>query len=256
MGSPILSIQDVSVQFGGVIALDQVSISVGEGTVHGLIGPNGAGKSTLINCISRIVRQASGSVQFQGTPIDTVPVHDIAKLGIARTFQTPGLVDELSVLENVMLGVDAGGTISLFRELLCGGLTGRKESEKRRRAWSTLSSLGLTNVAESSVGTLSYGTRKAVDLARALASQPKMLLLDEPTAGLNRSEMDALAFRLRAARTGTGMTMLIITHHIEFLLGVADRVTVLDLGRVIADGDPSLVQTDERVIASYIGASL
>ena len=177
----------------------------------------------------------------------------IDRLGISRTFQNLGLVASLSVLENVMVGVHARHQGGLLDELLLIPRRIRREREARARAWAALELAGLTGIADQPAAGLPYGTRKAVELARACAAAPKLLLLDEPTAGLNRLEMDQLRDTLGTLRRATGVTVLVITHHVEFLLGVADEVTVLDLGRRIAFGEPSLVKTDPKVIEAYIG---
>ena len=253
MNGMLLDVQNLTVRFGGVAALTDVGLAVRTGTAHGLIGPNGAGKTTLLNAITRLVRPTSGSIVFDGHDLGGVAPHDIARLGISRTFQNLGLVASLSVLENVMVGVHARHQGGLLDELLLIPRRIRREREARARAWAALELAGLTGIADQPAAGLPYGTRKAVELARACAAAPKLLLLDEPTAGLNRLEMDQLRDTLGTLRRATGVTVLVITHHVEFLLGVADEVTVLDLGRRIAFGEPSLVKTDPKVIEAYIG---
>jgi branched-chain amino acid transport system ATP-binding protein len=251
--SALLEISGLSVRFGGVAALTDVDLAVDEGSAHGLIGPNGAGKTTLLNCISRLVLPTGGSIRFTGVDLLRTPAHAIARLGIARTFQNFGLIGELSVLENVMAGMHVRHPGTLADELILFHRRNRFEHQIRKRALEALELAGLTDLAERPVGDLPYGTRKAVELARATALDPKLLLLDEPTAGLSVLEMERLRQTLQTVRRRSGVSILVITHHIEFLLGVADSVTVLDLGRRIAAGDPSLVKSDPAVIAAYIG---
>ncbi len=253
MTDHLLEIQGLSVQFGGVRALSEVDLLVRPQSVHGLIGPNGAGKTTLLNCITRLVRPTAGSIRLAGVDLLTAPPHAIAGKGIARTFQNFGLIGELSVLENVMAGMHARHPGGLLEEMLLLGRRNRHEREARTRALASLAFTGLSDVADRLVASLPYGVRKAVELARAIAIEPRLLLLDEPTAGLNEAEMERLRRTLRELQRSTDVTILLITHHVEFLLGIADAVTVLDLGRRIAFGDPSLVKTDPQVVAAYIG---
>lgn len=253
MTDHLLEIQGLSVQFGGVTALSGVDLLVRPQSVHGLIGPNGAGKTTLLNCITRLVRPTAGSIRLAGADLLAAPPHAIAGMGIARTFQNFGLIGELSVLENVMAGMHARHPGGLLEEMLLLGRRNRHEREARTRALESLAFTGLSDVADRLVVSLPYGVRKAVELARAIAIDPRLLLLDEPTAGLNEAEMERLRRTLRELQRSTDVTILLITHHVEFLLGIADAVTVLDLGRRIAFGDPSLVKTDPEVVAAYIG---
>jgi branched-chain amino acid transport system ATP-binding protein len=249
----LLEITDLSIAFGGVQALSDVALAVREGSVHGLIGPNGAGKSTLLNCISRITRPNTGSIRFFGTELLGVAPHAIAGLGIARTFQNFGLIGELSVLDNVMAGMHARHPGRLIDELVLIPRRNRFERETRERALAALEFAGLSDLADRQVAQLSYGTRKAVELARASALDPRLLLLDEPTAGLNAREMELLRESLVALRTRTKIAMLVVSHHLDFLMGIIDSLTVLDLGRCIASGDPALIKSDPAVVAAYFG---
>jgi branched-chain amino acid transport system ATP-binding protein len=253
MSDHLLEVRDLSVRFGGVAALTDVELLVRQGSVHGLIGPNGAGKTTLLNCITRLVQPTAGSIRLDGADLLALAPHAIAGMGIARTFQNFGLIGELSVLDNVMAGMHARHPGGLLDEMLLIGRRNRRESDVRARALASLAFAGLSDVGDRLVAGLPYGTRKAVELARAAAIDPKLLLLDEPTAGLNEMEMERLRQTLLELKRTTDVTILVITHHVEFLLGVADAVTVLDLGRRIAFGDPSLVKTDPAVVAAYIG---
>jgi branched-chain amino acid transport system ATP-binding protein len=253
MSGALLRIADLTVRFGGVVALADVAVSVAHRSVHGLIGPNGAGKTTLLNCISRLVRPNAGSMEFNGVDLLRMPAHRIAGLGITRTFQNFGLVGELTVLENVMAGLHAHHGASLMDELMLIRRRNRFEAKAREASLRALELTGLSQVALHKAADLSYGMRKSVELARAVVSGPQLLLLDEPTAGLNEPEMDRLRDILQALRRQSNLSILVISHHLEFLLNVVDSVTVLDLGRRIAHGEPALVKTDPKVVAAYVG---
>ncbi|WP_326535692.1 ABC transporter ATP-binding protein [Pseudorhodoferax sp.] len=252
-GEVLLDIAGLSVRFGGVQALADVDLQVRQGAIHGLIGPNGAGKTTLLNCISRLVEPQAGSMRFAGTDLLRCRPWQIAGAGIARTFQNFGLVGELSVLDNVMAGMHAVHPASLLDELVRPGRRRRAEDSVRTRALEALGLMDLLPLADRPVGALPYGLRKNVELARAIATQPRLVLLDEPTAGLSHHDMQALHATLSAWRRRGEFTVLVITHHIEFLLAIADEVTVLDLGRTIARGVPSLVRSDPAVVRAYVG---
>lgn len=253
MTEPLLAASGLSVSFGGVAALSDIELKVDTGSIHGLIGPNGAGKTTLLNCISRLVSPRAGTLRFAGADLLALAPWQIAGAGIARTFQNFGLVPELSVLDNVMAGMHAVHPGTLLDELVRVRRRNLNEAAMRQRALETLTVLGLEPVAERPVASLAYGIRKSVELARAAACHPRLLLLDEPTAGLSRADMDALRHTLMSLRSRSDMTILVITHHIEFLLAIADAITVLDLGRTIAQGHPSLVRSDPAVIRAYVG---
>ena len=249
----LLEIDAISVQFGGIAALSGVSLSVRAGTLHGLIGPNGAGKTTLINCISRLVDPQSGQMKFAGHDLLTYKPHSVARLGISRTFQNFGLIEQLSVLDNVLAGMHCVLPGTIVDDIFLASKSNAQERYARVRARDALEMLGLSQFENRTVSTLPYGTRKSVELARAIAVDPKLVLLDEPTAGLNQLEMNALRQILMALRDVHALTILVISHHLEFLLGLVDEITVLDLGRRIANGDPALVKSDAAVIAAYIG---
>jgi branched-chain amino acid transport system ATP-binding protein len=249
----LLDISGLSVRFGGVHALRDVAMQVEEGSIHGLIGPNGAGKTTLLNCIGRVIEPVGGSINFGDADLLSRRAHDLASLGVVRTFQNLALIESATSLDNVRVGLLRAGGMLHLHDFLPTGARARKEREDTAAALESLSRLGLQEYAASVVATLPYGIRKSTEIARALCARPRMLLLDEPTAGLNAREMDDLAAVIRKLRSEMGITVLLITHHIEFLLDIADRVTVLDLGRVIADGLPQLMHTDDRVRSAYLG---
>ena len=252
---PLLDIRSLSVTFGGVAALSDVSLGVTHGSVHGLIGPNGAGKTTLLNCISRLIEPDAGAIRYAGSDLLATGADRIAALGITRSFQNLGLIAQLSVLDNVKVGLHTRHRGTLIDELLLITRRNRHEREVARKAMEALRLAGLAAHADRPIGSLSYGMRKSVEFARAVAAEPRLLLLDEPTAGLSALEMNDLRDRLATLRRTTPITILVITHHLEFLAQVADMVTVLDLGRVIASGSAAEVNNDPAVIEAYIGAA-
>jgi ABC-type branched-subunit amino acid transport system ATPase component len=250
----LVSVSDLTVAFGGVAALTDVNIEIEEGSFHGLIGPNGAGKTTLLNCISRLVNPRSGRMAYGETDLLALRPNQLAGIGITRTFQNFGLIAQFSTLENVMAGMYSRHPGTLLDDFLFVNRRNAAEAEVRRRAAEAIDFVGLSKFVDSAAVTLPYGRRKAIELARALAPRPRLLLLDEPTAGLNHGEMDELKALLTKLRA-SGVTVLIITHHVEFLREIADVVTVLHLGCRIAHGAPVEVTTDPKVVAAYIGGA-
>jgi branched-chain amino acid transport system ATP-binding protein len=248
----LLDVEDVSVRFGGVTALDGLTFGIEEGQICALIGPNGAGKTTLFNVISRLYDADRGAVLFDGQDLLPLPPHAIAGLGIARTFQNLALVQGLSVLDNVMVGAHAGTTGGFAASLL--GLPVRaREREGRAQALEVLERVGLAGYAQLPAFGLPYGTMKRIELARALAARPRLLMLDEPASGLTHSEVDELSEMIRSLRDEFDLTVLLVEHHMNMVMGISDNVVVMEFGQKIADGPPSLVQGDERVIAAYLG---
>jgi branched-chain amino acid transport system ATP-binding protein len=249
----LLEVRQLTVQFGGVTALTDVDVTVDRGTIHGLIGPNGAGKTTLFNAISRAVRPQAGTITFDNEDLLRVPARRLIEVGISRTFQNLVLLSELSVLDNVIVGLHSSRYATLLDELLLVSRRSGRRAEAERKARQMLSRFALTAWADSLVSELSYGMRKNIELARACVSMPKLLMLDEPTAGLNSVEMEHLKDALLRLRDEAGLTILVISHHVEFLQGLADTTTVLDLGMAIARGSPLEIRADAKVIKAYLG---
>jgi branched-chain amino acid transport system ATP-binding protein len=249
----LLAIDRLHLAFDGIVALREVSLSVEPGQVFSLVGPNGAGKTTLFNCISRICRQDRGEIRFQGREISGLQPHQVAGLGIARTFQNLELFAGLSALENILLGCHLHPRASLAANLLWTRQARAAEVASREAAEEVIDLLALEGVRHRPAGELPYGLRKRVELARALALKPALLLLDEPAAGLSTEEREELAWWVGEIRGGLGVTVFLVEHDMRFVMDLSDQVCVLDHGEVIAQGTPMAVQQDARVAAAYLG---
>jgi len=242
------------VRFGGITALDKVSFVVPEGHIVGLIGPNGAGKTTLFNCLSRLYSFSEGRILFEGRPLVDTPAHGIASLGIGRTFQNLALFRTMSVRQNILVGGHCRTRSGFLENALRLPRVRREERALRSHADELLELLELNAVAETPVMDLPFGTQKRVELGRALASRPKLLLLDEPAGGLNHEEVGTLMDLLRQVRERLKLTLLLVEHHMNLVMRVSDQVVALDFGRIIADGTPAEVQGNAEVIKAYLGA--
>ena len=250
----LLRITGVTVRFGAIVALNQVSFDVNHGEILGLIGPNGAGKTTLFNCLSRLYNVESGTIEIEGRPLLAIARHDIVKAGIGRTFQHCALFDRISVIENVMVGTYVRGTGGFLADALRMRALVHGERRARERARELLDRLNLAAVAELPVAALPFATRKRVELARALASEPKLLLLDEPAGGLNHEEVEQLGELVRTVRSAFGVAVLMVEHHLNFVMKVSDRVVALNFGKTLAEGTPAEMQSNPEVIRAYLGA--
>jgi len=251
---PVLEMQNVEKHFGGVRAIDDFSVKLEQGKIHGLIGPNGAGKTTIFNNITGIYVPDAGKIYFDGQDITGTPPHKVAQMGIGRTFQNIRLFSNLSVMENVIIASNLDATYNMLESFLLSKNYRSKEKALQEKAMSLLEVVGLSDRAEERASSLPYGHQRKLEIARAMALNPKLLLLDEPAAGMNADESAELVEFVRGIRDKFDITILMIEHHMDVVTNLCDYVTVLNFGKTIAVGTPEEVKSDKRVIDAYLGS--
>jgi ABC-type branched-subunit amino acid transport system ATPase component len=253
MNETLLEVRDVVRSFGGICAVDRLSFDAERGGITGLIGPNGAGKTTVFNLITGVYRPASGSIRFEGAELTQKRPDEIVRCGVARTFQNVRLFKRMSCLENVMTPLLARVAYGPFKAVFCGPSVRKERKAVKERACSIMEALEIVNVADRNAFTLSYGQQRKLEIARALACSPKLLLLDEPAAGMNDAETEELAATIGKVQRDFHVTIVLIEHHISLVMSVCTRIVVMARGALLASGTPQEVREDERVVEAYLG---
>jgi branched-chain amino acid transport system ATP-binding protein len=252
---PLLAVRDVGVCFGGIVALDSVSFDLASHQLLGLIGPNGAGKTTLFNCLSRLCTPVQGDILMEGGSILRTPPHRIVDIGISRTFQDLALFARMSVLDNIRIGGHRRSRGDFLSDALHLPAAVRRDASLTQAAWELIDYLDLREVAATAVSDLPFGLRKRVELARALAAKPKLLLLDEPAGGLNHHEVEKLGCLIKRIRDERHVTVLLVEHHMNLVMSICEKIVALDFGRKIAEGSPAAVRTNPDVVRAYLGTA-
>jgi branched-chain amino acid transport system ATP-binding protein len=253
MSNPLLAVNDVTVKFGGIVALNGVSFDITAGQICALIGPNGAGKSTLFNCLSRLYDYSNGSIVFNGVDLQTVQRYSMSKLGIGRTFQNLALFKSMTVRDNILVGCHSGHETGFLKNMFRLPGPNHIAVDANKNADSLIDYLDLGSVSNTVVADLPFGTQKRVELARALASKPKLLLLDEPACGLNHEELEGLGKLICDIRDNLKISVLLVEHHMGLVMGISDHVVALNFGKKIAEGTPDVVRKHPEVISAYLG---
>lgn len=252
-GAALLDVRGLGKSFGGLTAVRKVDLEVARGSVHAIIGPNGAGKTTVFNCITAFVKPSAGIIRLDGARIDGLPAHRVAAHGIARTYQNVRLFENMTAIENVLVGEHRRLKTSFLDVILRTSGHRAEEAEARERAKAMLDFVGIPHRAGTLARNMPYGDQRRLEIARALVGGPKLLMLDEPAAGMNPAEGHALVGLIERIRSDLGVTVILIEHHMRVVMAIADRITVFDQGAVLAEGRPAEIQADERVITAYLG---